>query len=116
MDFNKGSYWRKWDLHIHTPGTKLSDGYISQDEDVWKTFCKKIEESDVSAFGMTDYFSADNYFTFVEKHKHYYPQSSKVFFPNVELRLEVSVNKKAEEVNIHVIFSNEPDITKAKID
>lgn len=20
--FNKGSEWRRWDLHLHTPGTK----------------------------------------------------------------------------------------------
>lgn len=23
----KGSEWRKWDLHVHTPLTKLSDQY-----------------------------------------------------------------------------------------
>ena len=24
---NKGSEWRKWDLHIHTPGTAKNDNY-----------------------------------------------------------------------------------------
>lgn len=104
--FNKGSEWRKWDLHIHTPFTKLSNNY-NCDDDVWKIFCKKIEDSDVEVFGITDYFSCDNYFTFIEEHKKYYPNSKKVFFPNIEFRLDVSVNKGAEEVNIHVIFSNE---------
>jgi hypothetical protein len=111
----KGSIWRKWDLHIHTPFTKLNDNYIQQDgEDLWVTFCNKIENSDVEILGITDYFCANNYFTFIEKHKELYPNSKKVFFPNVEFRLEVSVNQKAEEVNAHVIFSN--DVPKEKID
>lgn len=115
--YNRGSEWRKWDLHIHTPKTKLSDNYVQVgDEDIWKTYCTKIEESDVEVLGITDYFSVENYFTFIEKHKQYFPLSKKVFFPNVELRLEVSVNKSAEEVNIHVIFSNSVTITKNKIE
>jgi exonuclease SbcC len=114
---NKGSQWSKWDLHIHTPKTKLSDHYlVGEGEDVWEKYCKTIEESDVSVFGITDYFSVENYFIFLSKHKQYYPNSTKVFFPNIELRLEVSVNKSAEEVNIHVIFSNSPSVTQAKIE
>ncbi|CAM4420884.1 AAA domain-containing protein, putative AbiEii toxin, Type IV TA system [Pedobacter westerhofensis] len=110
-----GSQWRKWDMHIHTPETNLSNNYMASDtEDVWEVYCKKIEESDVSVFGITDYFSSENYFKFIEKHKIYYPSSNKVFFPNIEFRLEVSVNKTAEEVNIHVIFS--PEVSKDKID
>ena len=29
--FPRGSEWRKWDLHIHPPGTKLNDGYEPKD-------------------------------------------------------------------------------------
>jgi hypothetical protein len=25
--FPRGSEWRKWDLHVHIPGTSLNDGY-----------------------------------------------------------------------------------------
>lgn len=114
---NKGSQWSKWDLHIHTPNTKLSDHYtVEGTEDIWKKYCKTIEESDVSVFGITDYFSVENYFIFLSKHKEYYPNSIKIFFPNIELRLEVSVNKSAEEVNIHVLLSNAPEVTQAKIE
>jgi ABC-type lipoprotein export system ATPase subunit len=110
---SRGSEWRKWDLHLHTPDTKLNDNF-SGVNDTWKTYCEKIENSDVAVFALTDYFCADNYFTFLEKHKTYFPESKKKFFPNIEFRLEVSVNKKAEEVNIHIIFSN--TVTKNKID
>ncbi len=60
--FKRGSEWGKWDLHVHTPETRLNNQYSTTDEqDVWDLFCKKIEESDVSVFGITDYFSIDNY-------------------------------------------------------
>jgi len=112
---NKGSEWRKWDLHVHTPSTKLSDNYrCGEGEDILEKFCDEIEASDVCVIGITDYFSADNYFSFIEKFRSKYPQSDKVFFPNIELRLEVSVNRTAEEVNIHIIFSE--DVTKEEID
>ena len=105
---NIGSNWQKWDLHVHTPNTKSNNQYSTTDEqDVWDLFCEKIEKSEVSVFGITDYLSVENYFAFVEKFKAKYPDSKKVFFSNVELRLEVGVNKANEEVNIHIIFSNE---------
>lgn len=112
---DKGSIWRKWDLHIHTPNTKLSDNFNQVgEEEIWKTYSDKIENSDVSAFGITDYFSCENYFTFLEEFRKHYPSSNKVFFPNIEFRLDISVNQQAEEINIHVIFSNE--LSKTQID
>jgi len=111
---NRGSEWRKWDLHIHTPETKLSPDFkLDSNEDVWDKYCELIENSDVEVFGITDYFSVDNYSKFIQKFKAKYPESNKVFFPNIEFRLEVSVNKQGEEVNLHVIFSN--SISTAKI-
>ena len=112
---DKGSIWRKWDLHLHTPNTKLSNGFVKiGEEEIWKTYCDKIENSDVAAFGITDYFSCENYFTFLEEFKKYHPDSKKVFFPNIEFRLDISVNQQAEEINIHIIFSNE--LSKTVID
>lgn len=103
--YKKGSEWRKWDLHIHTPYTKLNNQYGNND-DVWENFCKKIEESDIAVFGITDYFSLDNYFTFIKKFKEIYPNSNKIFFPNIEFRID-SKNSKNEHIQIHVIFSND---------
>lgn len=112
---NKGSEWRKWDLHLHSPFTKLSDNFKKIDDiDLWETYSKKIEESDVSVFGITDYFCCENYFTFLDYYNQKYPDSEKVFFLNIEFRLDISVNKSGEEINIHVIFSNE--IEKNRID
>jgi len=109
--YPKGSEWKKWDLHLHTPLTKSSDNYhSSSDRLVWDEFCEIIENSDVEAIGITDYFSFDGYFTFIDKFRAKYPNSKKVIFPNVELRLNESVNSVQEEVNVHLIFRSE--ITK----
>jgi len=109
-----GSVWRKWDLHIHPPTTKLNDQYTaSVGKNVWDEFCQKLEESDVQAFGITDYFSADGYFTFTEKFKAKYPDSKKIFFANIEFRLE-DKNKENDHINIHVILDNE--VTKEEVE
>jgi len=103
---SRGSIWRKWDLHVHTPDTKLNDNYKTNDGiDKWDQFCDIIENSDVEAFGLTDYFSAANYFIFLNKFSKKYPDSIKRFFLNIELRLNESVNKEQEEVNIHLLFN-----------
>lgn len=113
-EFRIGSVWRKWDLHIHSPTTKLNDQYaVSSGKDVWDEYCRKLEESDVYAFGITDYFSADGYFTFIEKFKKKYPDSKKIFFPNIEFRLE-DKNKENDHINIHVVFSDK--VTKEEIE
>jgi hypothetical protein len=113
--YKKGSTWSKWDLHLHTPNTKLSDCYKTDDgSDTWDRFISTIEKSDVQVFGITDYFSIENYKYFLEKYKAKYPDTDKVFFPNIEFRLDVSVNKNAEEVNIHVIFDNQLPIDEIK--
>ncbi|MDP2647082.1 MAG: AAA family ATPase [Desulfobacterales bacterium] len=101
----RGSEWRKWDLHIHAPGTKLNDQFTAANGDVWDEYCWRLHNSDVQAFGITDYFSADGYFSAREKFRERYPDSSKVFFPNIELRTNDVVNKAQEEVNIHLVFN-----------
>src|SRR6266516_2435152 len=111
-EYPRGSAWRKWDLHVHLPGTKLSDGYDNKNSDAIDKFCEVIEASGVDVIGIADYFSIDGFFDFVDKFYEKYPDSTKIFFPNVELRLNESVNQAQEEVNIHVIFP--PDIDSAK--
>lgn len=105
--YERGSEWRKWDLHVHTPSTKLNNNYTVEDteESTWNKFCEKIFNSDVSVLGITDYFSIDNYLNFVQIFKHKYPNSEKVFFPNIEFRLD-SKNSKEQHIQLHVILDN----------
>ena len=101
----RGSEWRKWDLHLHAPGTKLNDQFRVDYGDVWDEYCRKLHESDVVTFGITDYFSADGYFcASVEFYKRF-PDSEKLFLPNIELRTGDVVNRAQEEVNTHLLFN-----------
>lgn len=98
---NRGSEWRKWDLHIHTPGTAKNDHYGNSDE-VWERYIDALEKSDVTVFGITDYFSISNYI----KVKDYQKQDrlkGKFLLPNVEMRI-YPVTDKSKLINIHAIF------------
>lgn len=101
----KGSLWRKWDLHIHTPGTRLNDGFKGG----WEPFLLAVEQSDVSVIGITDYLSVENYFK-VKKYKQKENRLGNIqlILPNVELRLQDSTEKE-RGINYHVIFSPEID-------
>jgi energy-coupling factor transporter ATP-binding protein EcfA2 len=108
--YPRGSEWRKWDLHLHAPGTKLNDGYGTPAD--WDRFCAALEESDVAAFGITDYFTLDSYFEFCSQFATRYPDSTKVFFPNLEMRLPESVNKDGQTVDVHLLLR--PDLPRDK--
>jgi len=91
----------------------MSDAYSVKDAAGWQAFCKAIEDCDVSFFGIADYYSARGYFAFQRIFSGLYPHSQKCFLPNIEMRLDVSVNKAAEEVNVHVLF--EPTTSEKSI-
>jgi hypothetical protein len=56
-EFERGSEWRRWDLHVHTAGTQLNDQFGD-----WDGFIAAVEgQSDVTVLGVTDYFLIDNY-------------------------------------------------------
>jgi len=98
-------------MHLHAPGTKLNDCYPKKDgEPDWDQFCQIIHDSDVAVVAVADYFSLDGYFTAVEKYQEAYPDDDKLFLPNLELRLNVAVNKDDQEVNLHLIFR--PSLTR----
>ena len=103
---NRGSEFRKWDLHIHSPYTivnnqfGLSDGNGKIDED---RFVQKIKESNISAVGLT------NYFNFTEddfKLKDKLNRQGIATFLNLEVRLS-NINKTDQLFDYHIIFDNE---------
>lgn len=52
---NRGSEWRKWDLHIHTPETAKNNQF-GDPQIAWPKYIQTLEKSDISVFGITDYF------------------------------------------------------------
>ncbi|MGH7851271.1 MAG: hypothetical protein ACREOP_13320, partial [Thermodesulfobacteriota bacterium] len=61
MSENKGSIFRKWDLHIHTPSSFENNLGWSGDkekynEDIWEKYIDELEKiKDMSVIGITDY-------------------------------------------------------------
>ena len=114
FNYSRGSEWRKWDLHVHLPNTKLSNSYEKKNGNIdWERFCEIIHSSDVAAFGMTDYFNLDSFFEFKEEYTKLYPNDEKVFFPNLELRLNERVSTDGQNIDFHIIFR--PDISQNTI-
>lgn len=101
---HSGSIWRKWDLHLHAPGTKLSSGYGSPTEECLKRYVDVLESSDVQAFGITDYFSFNTYFAVQEAYRKAYPNGEKLFIPNIEFRLTEAISKDARNIHAHVLI------------
>lgn len=108
-NFKPGSRWRRWDLHIHTPDTKLANGFEAKTGDVWDSYLDALEASKVQVFGLTDYFCCDNYFLAVEKYRDRFPDGEKVFFPNIELRLSDAIGMHGNSPDMHVVFDNNPE-------
>ncbi len=104
-------------MQVHAPGAKHADQYTPEnntDTDIWDTFLGYLKDSDVEVFGITDYFSIENYEKILEKTQNKPEFKDKVFFPNIELRLNISANKAGEEIHIHLIFDNYCPLKKIK--
>ncbi|MCX6738892.1 MAG: hypothetical protein NT098_02435 [Candidatus Parcubacteria bacterium] len=108
--FPKGSEWRKWDLHVHTPasffwlgGKLLSFMNESEKKDSIKNFIDTVNNSDVEVFAIQDYWTFDWFFE-LRKYLQVNPgELKKTVFPGMELRVECPVNYR---LNIHVLISD----------
>ncbi len=85
---NRGSEWRKWDLHIHTPASffwkgskKLNEMTDEEKEAEIKIFIAKINESDVQVFCLMDYWTFDWYLELREYLLKYPGELKKTAFP-----------------------------------
>lgn len=102
-----GSIWRRWDLHLHAPGTKLANGFGEANDASLRKYIDILEVSNVQVFGITDYFSFDTYFAVLAAYKAAHPDSQKLLIPNIEFRLTETISKDARHVNTHVLFDPE---------
>ena len=112
---NRGSEWRKWDLHIHTPLSICQD-YGGDSEEVWENFITSLEQlpHDVKVIGITDYYFIDGYEKIMEyKFKGRLSNIFKIF-PILEFRIDTfgSGNEnKLQKINLHILFNiDENDI------
>ena len=103
---NRGSVWRRWEPHIHTPGTVLEDRF-PRDND-WESYLDALETVTprIYAIGVTDYCITRSYERMREKKAKGRLKECELLFPNVELRLKIGT-VKGNFVNIHLLVSPE---------
>lgn len=114
--YPKGSEWRKWDLHIHSPLTILNNQYpkLTDGSPDWEAFIAKIESLDVAVVAITDYFTIDGYKKVKEFKQQGRLKNIHTILPNIEFRLNSVLSSKKDgqnprRLNFHVIFSDEVD-------
>lgn len=117
MKNSRGSVWRKWDLHVHSPASKQANSYPKfAGKPDWDPFIKALEElSDVAVVGITDYFSIEGYKKILEFQAARRLENIELILPNIEFRLEEK-NKDNEHINLHIIFSEELALNTSKIE
>ncbi|MBT3209831.1 MAG: hypothetical protein HN704_11670 [Bacteroidetes bacterium] len=118
MNDSRGSIWRKWDLHIHTPYSVLNNGFDNDFDLYVQTLFKTAISKNIATIGITDYFTIDGYKKIIEEYINNSEKLNELFsseeiykikqiliLPNIEFRLHDLVNNR--RINFHVIFSNE---------
>lgn len=103
--YPKGSEWRKWDLHVHSPKT-----YGGSYDD----FINNINNSEVEVIGINDYSTIAGYEEIISKYR---DKVKKILFPIIEFRMHNILLdkddpgvKKGVRFNFHIIFDNDPNL------
>lgn len=115
MKYPKGSEWRKWDLHIHTPKS-IVQNYGGDSEEAWNRFIQSIASlpPEIKVIGITDYLFIDGY-------EHLLTRRSEIpnidlVVPNIEFRLNTfsGTASNTKRHNFHVLFDPQVSISDIK--
>lgn len=104
----RGSEWRRWEPHIHGPGTILNNQFGGSDP--WETYFTTLETTAprIEAIAVTDYYVTDTYEEFLRRKATTRLPEVRLVFPNIEVRLDVAA--KSGFVNLHLLVNPEdPD-------
>lgn len=104
---SRGSEWRRWDPHIHAPGTVLNNQFGASNS--WDSYLSAIESASpmIEAIGVTDYYVTETYEELLQHRAAGRLPNVKLVFPNIELRLDVRA--QSGFVNLHLLVC--PDET-----
>ena len=106
QQLNSGSRWRRWEPHIHAPGTVLNDQFKGADS--WECYLKALEAATppIRAIGVTDYYSTETYEHVCEAKLQGRLSDCDLIFANIEMRLAIGT-VKGNWVNLHLLVSPE---------
>lgn len=109
---NRGSEWRKWDLHVHTP-LSIEQEYGGNTPENWERFISDLERlpSEIKVIGINDYIFIDGYKRVLNEKQKGRLSNIELILPVIELRIDkfanVSEDDPLKRINFHIIFSNE---------
>lgn len=103
---SRGSEWRRWEPHIHAPGTVMNNQFSGPN--AWGDYLTALEQATpvIEAIAVTDYYVTDTYEEVLLHKAAGRLPSTKLVFPNVEIRLDVAT-AKGGFVNLHLFVSPE---------
>ena len=107
--FSKGSEWRKWDLHVHTPYSIDENYKKGKETDVWERYISELEriseEKGIRVLGINDYWFLDGYKKVIEYKNLGRLSNIELILPIIELRLRDYVgNNSLNKINYHIVF------------
>lgn len=113
-NYQRGSEWRQWDLHIHTPasfhwnGKRFeSDLFAPSNKALVDEMIHALNDAQPAVFALMDYWTFDGWFALQQRLQDAdAPRLNKKVFPGIELRLAAPMKGR---LNAHVLFSNEVD-------
>ena len=108
----RGSVWRQWDMHIHTPasfhwlGKKFRDcADADQRRALIDQMIEALNKAEPAVFAIMDYWTFDGWLALKARLKEAgAPALHKKVFPGIELRLAAPMKGR---LNAHVLFSDE---------
>lgn len=109
MNDSRGSIWRKWDLHVHTPDS-LVHHYGGVGENVWDNFIDALSKlpPEFKVLGINDYIFLDGYKKVLAAKAAGRLPNIDLLLPVIELRLDKFGGSRTglSRVNYHLIFSD----------
>jgi len=103
---NRGSEWRRWEPHVHAPGTVMNNQFSGPT--AWSDYLTALEQAMpvIEALAVTDYYVTDTYEEVLRHHAAGRLPAVKLIFPNMELRLDIAT-ASGGFVNLHLFVSPE---------
>lgn len=111
-NYHRGSEWRLWDLHVHTPasfhwtGQRFDLDPLSEaNRSLVDEMIGALNSAEPAVFALMDYWTFDGWFALKRRLAEAgAPILHKTVFPGIELRIMAPMKGR---LNAHVIFSNE---------
>lgn len=100
-----GSTWRRWDPHVHMPGTLFEDKFASTTTEEALEALGACAPA-IEVVGVTDYFTTASFRRAQEAWVAGAGSKISYLFPNVELRLD-NATARGNGVNLHVLAASE---------